>query len=223
MATTEIKRAKELETAEARIQEAIDRARDHFAIVGAQLESIRDGKLFPDATFEAYCSRRWGFSRSYAHRLISGAEVFGNLEDAEGGPPETERQAREIAKASDDPEDQKEVWTTAQAIAGDSQPTAPVIVQAAEIVQTGRPVNHESIEVDAAIDALSKATGRLVKIGQAVQVAMNAKVAACPAMSSRRIKFENLLKGTAGQVEILQEWVNDLAAKWQSTKKQVDE
>jgi len=209
---------------EAMIQGAIDAAKEHFAVIGAQLTIIRDYELYGEDTFEEYVAARWDFTKSYAYRLIQAAGVVANLEDedVEEGPA-TERQARAVAEASDDPETQAEVWTTAQEVAQDTQPTADDVATAAEIVETGTPVNHESIEIDEAIAAFVKLQKKLIKAGQRIQVAFEAKVKACKVMASRQVKFRNLVDHLASRADLLREDIEDLSAKWTSTKKQVDE
>lgn len=209
---------------EAMIQGAIDAAKEHFAVIGSQLALIRDHVLYSEDTFEEYVAARWDFTKSYAYRLIQAAGVVANLEDEDVDEgPATERQARALADASDDPETQAEVWTTAQEVAGDNQPTSEQIETAAEIVETGSPVNHESIEVDEAIAAFVKLQKKLIKAGQRVQVAFEAKVKACRGMESRRVKFRNLVDNLATQVDLVREHIEGIEKSWGSTKKQVDE
>lgn len=209
---------------EAMIQGAIDAAKEHFAIIGSQLALIRDHVLYSEDTFEEYVAARWDFTKSYAYRLIQAAGVVANLEDEDVDEgPATERQARALADASDDPETQAEVWTTAQEVAQDPQPTSEQIETAAEIVETGSPVNHESIEIDEAIAAFVKLQKRLITAGQRIQVAFDAKVKACRAMESRRVKFRNLVDNLASRSDLLREDIKALSDKWTSTKKQVDE
>lgn len=215
-----------LKSREKAIQAALDAAKDHFAVIGTHLAAIRDDKLYKDQfeTFDAYVLERWEFTRQYAYRLISSAKTLEDLSTAvdKGTPlPTTERQVREIEKA--EPEERAEVWQTAQEIAGTEQPSAPVIQRAAEIVTTGKPANHESIEIDEAIESMSKAVDKFLKIGQRVQLAFEGKQAVCQAMASRKAKFEKLVSGTAGQAELLKEHVDCLAKAWTSTKRQVDE
>lgn len=130
----------ELTTAEkhslAQCEAAIERGQHAFIEVGSALLTIKEGKLYREGhnTFEAYCKARWGFTRTYAFRLIVASEVvsemlpIGNKSEtlpigdksgmlpignkSELSPsgdnvelPRTESQARELAKA--DPKNRK--------------------------------------------------------------------------------------------------------------------
>jgi hypothetical protein len=124
--------------------------------VAAALADIREQKQYREAgfkTFEDYCQERWQFNRDYASKLIQGAEVFSNVRDnvnkavnnlsttvdkPEMPLPETERQTRAVRQATDDPQQQAEVWTQAVEDAGGEQPTAPQIKQAAAKVTASK-------------------------------------------------------------------------------------
>jgi len=209
---------------EAMIQGAIDAAKEHFAVIGAQLALIRDHVLYSEDTFEEYVAARWDFTKSYAYRLIQAAGVVANLEDEDVDEgPATERQARALADASDDPETQAEVWTTAQEVAQDQQPTADQIETAAEIVETGSPVNHESIEIDDAIAAFLKIQKKMMKAGQRIQSGIIAKAAVSSPFQNRKVKFFKLVDNLAAQVDLVREHIEGLDKSWTATKKQVDE
>jgi hypothetical protein len=64
----------------------------------------------PQDTFEAYCKDRWGMARNYANKLISGAQVVGNL-GTNVPKPATEGVARPLTALT--PEKQVEVWNAA--------------------------------------------------------------------------------------------------------------
>jgi hypothetical protein len=117
--------------------------------VAAALADIREQKQYREAgfkTFEDYCQSRWQFSRQYAASLIQGVEVVNNVVDnlsttvdkPEMPLPETERQTRAVRQATDDPQEQAEVWTQAVEDAGGEQPTAPQIKQAAAKVTASK-------------------------------------------------------------------------------------
>jgi len=217
-------KAPTLADCEAMIQGAIDAAKEHFAIIGAQLTIIRDNVLYSEDTFEEYVAARWDFTKSYAYRLIQAAGVVANLEDEDVDEgPATERQARALADASDDPETQAEVWTTAQEVAQDQQPTADQIETAAEIVETGSPVNHESIEIDDAIAAFLKIQKKMMKAGQRIQSGIIAKAAVSSPFQNRKVKFFKLVDNLAAQVDLVREHIEGLDKSWTATKKQVDE
>jgi hypothetical protein len=52
-----------------------------FMAVGNALLTIRDRRLYREQfrNFNDYCKEKWGVERTYAHRLIRGALVMGNL------------------------------------------------------------------------------------------------------------------------------------------------
>jgi hypothetical protein len=62
-------------------EEVIASGWNTFVQVGLALAKIRDGLLYREqyGTFEDYCRQRWNYGRSYAYRLISGAQVFTHL------------------------------------------------------------------------------------------------------------------------------------------------
>jgi hypothetical protein len=61
----------------------IARCEGAFVESGLALKAIQDGEQFKAAgfkNFETYCEKKWGYSKSYASRLIGAAEVFKVLE-----------------------------------------------------------------------------------------------------------------------------------------------
>jgi hypothetical protein len=60
-------------------------------------------------TFEDYCNQRWGWGRNYTNKLISSAEVIGNLGTIVPILPTTESQARPLTSLT--PDLQREAWT----------------------------------------------------------------------------------------------------------------
>ncbi|MEO0475402.1 MAG: hypothetical protein AAF085_05420 [Planctomycetota bacterium] len=80
---------------------AIERGLKTFVEVGQALQAIRDGRLYRESfpNFEAYCSTRWGFTKSYANNVIAGAEVVRELDNnCCHKLPATESQARPLTK-----------------------------------------------------------------------------------------------------------------------------
>lgn len=77
-----------------------------FAEVGNALLAIREAKLYraEHGTFEAYCLKRWGFTRMRACQLIGAAAVVENVNNCLQKPA-TESQARPLTKlpASEQP------------------------------------------------------------------------------------------------------------------------
>jgi hypothetical protein len=103
--------------------------------VGEALVEIRGSRLYreTDATFEAYCKRRWGFSRQHANRLMDSAEVShaiaaetSPMGDVPVPPIPNERQARALAPVLRDsgPEAVREAWVEAVETAPEGKVTA---------------------------------------------------------------------------------------------------
>jgi hypothetical protein len=88
-----------------------------FLRLGEALCIIRDRNLQkitdPKLTFDEYCSKKWGFGKAYAYRLIGGYECVRNLEDhlAPQGVkvfPTNEAQVRPLTGL--EPEAQAKAW-----------------------------------------------------------------------------------------------------------------
>lgn len=222
-------RAAELQECEKRIDSAIEAAREHYATIGRELMRIRDGKLYlgKHKTFEAYCEQRWYYSRGHAYRLIEAVKVLDDLSpqgDTEAAEvPETERQARAVGAAAPDAETRQAVWTTAQELAGDSQPAPKVIAQAAEIVTTGLPKNHESIELTEAITAFQNTSNLLIKRGKEIQAKFEEKLRTCKAMANRKIKFQRIIDNLLIQADLVSEHIESLETAWTAARGQIDE
>lgn len=67
--------------------------------VGAALAEIQQNRLYRGqfATFEAYCRERWGWDRTYAHRVIEATKVRDLMLPIGNKTPSNEAQARAIA------------------------------------------------------------------------------------------------------------------------------
>lgn len=108
----------------------IQKGKDTFVEVGTALSEIRDSRIYRVTfkTFEDYCKDRWGFDRTYAHRLIESAAVCNVLPI--GNKPKSEAQARPLAKLP--AEQQPAAWERAQEIAKEeAKPVAARHVEAA--------------------------------------------------------------------------------------------
>jgi hypothetical protein len=107
-----------------------------FIAVGVALAEIRDERLYrrTHATFEAYCSERWSFSRQRALQLIDAATVTTVVVT----PLTSERQARAIAPlAKSDPDKANEVMAELHAEAeasGESVTAAKIGDRIREII-----------------------------------------------------------------------------------------
>lgn len=105
-----------------------------FVDVGLALAAIRDGQMYQAKgfdTFEAYCSKRWGISRSRAYQMLDAAAVVEAV-STNGGhdAPLNERQVRELAPlARTDPKAAAKVWAEVRAESADTgdAPTARAI------------------------------------------------------------------------------------------------
>lgn len=89
-----------------------------FVAVGQALLAIRDQRLYRHdyATFEAYCTERWGMSRPRAYQLMEAANVVGHLSTIVDTPlPANEAQARPLTALP--PDVQRVIWQEAVATA----------------------------------------------------------------------------------------------------------
>lgn len=131
-------------------EEVIERGLKTFYEVGAALLDIRDRRLYREqySTFEAYCEKRWGISKTHANRLIEGAEVVANLTPM-GVIPDNERQARELAPL--EPEAQRIVWQVVKETAPDGKVTAAhvksVVNVFKDVVHTGAIDGGDGIDI----------------------------------------------------------------------------
>lgn len=126
-----------------------------FVDVGLALAAIRDGQMYQAkgfATFEAYCSKRWGISRSRAYQMLDAATVVEAVSTIGGHEtPLNERQVRELAPlARANPKAAAKVWAEVQAEAADTgeAPTARAIrakVRAVAPDATVRPITKPDL------------------------------------------------------------------------------
>ncbi len=70
-----------------------------FLKVGLALAKVRDSRLYRAdyETFEAYCDKRWGFTKTHAYRLIGSAGIAEALSPIGDIPALIESQAREVS------------------------------------------------------------------------------------------------------------------------------
>jgi len=77
-----------------------------FVEAGTALKAIREDEQYKAAgfkNFETYCEKKWGYSKSYASRLIGAAEVFKFLEaklSSRSPKPTNENQVRPLTELS---------------------------------------------------------------------------------------------------------------------------
>lgn len=118
----------------AELETVIERGQQTFVEVGQALMEIRDGRLYRGQgypTFEDYCQQRWGWSRITAYRHIQAAEVVAMLPIGNSPIPQTESQARELARIKD-PDEMRQVWQEVATERGFAPVTAERIRETAE-------------------------------------------------------------------------------------------
>ena len=87
-------------------EEVIARCEGMFVESGMALKAIQDDEQYKAAgykNFETYCEKKWGYSKSYASRLIGAAEVFKVLEaklSSRSPKPTNENQVRPLTELS---------------------------------------------------------------------------------------------------------------------------
>jgi hypothetical protein len=128
-----------------RLEAVIERTQRSLVEAGTALREIRDSRLYREThrTFEAYCRERWGWTRQHANRTIAAAGVVGEMEPM-GSIPTNERQARELAPLSDDPQQAREAWAEAS---NDSPATAARVKKAVQR-RTAPPSAKGTVEVN---------------------------------------------------------------------------
>lgn len=110
--------------------------------VGLALAEIRDSRLYRSDfdTFEAYCQKKWNFTKTYANNLIEGAAVVKLLPPKMTAIVVNEGQARELAKVS--PAHRVKVLEKA---AESGKVTARTIHEAAAVVQPVKTQNRPAL------------------------------------------------------------------------------
>ena len=106
-------------------EEVIERNLKAFMETGDALATIRDGRLYraTDASFEAYCRRKWNLSRPYAYELMDAAEIAGQV-SASSESPAPVNPAQALALKNVPEENRAEVWKEAVATAPEGKVTA---------------------------------------------------------------------------------------------------
>jgi hypothetical protein len=117
-------------------EKVIERGCKTFLEVGNALAQINSESLYREShrSFAAYCSGRWGLSKSRAYQLIEGAQIGDKVStvvdtsypdsclDLQIITPTAEGQVRPLSKLPD--EQRPEAWREAVAAAGGRQPTS---------------------------------------------------------------------------------------------------
>lgn len=121
----------------AKYEKAIRDGLQSFIDVGRALLAIREEQLYLSQanTFDDYCRQKWGWSRSYACKLIRSMEAADDVAEVETPMgtmvPANERVAREIA-ALDSPEQRADVWSKAVESSGNGKVTAAQVREVRE-------------------------------------------------------------------------------------------
>lgn len=119
----------------AQLEVKIEKGLRSYRESGQALLLIRDQRLYPQATFEAYCLERWGIGKSQAYRLIDAFKVLEDLSPVGDIPlPQSERQVRPLAKLSS--EQRQPAWEAAVAVSEQRSPTAVEVEAAVVAVQS---------------------------------------------------------------------------------------
>lgn len=121
---------------------------ESYIKVGCSLMTIRDQRLYreTDKTFEAYCQRRWNFTRRNANYLITAADTAKDLGSMLPKPVN----ARQAVALSESPsEKRREVWKDAVKSApkdsnGHAKVTAAVVRRSVEKVTGSNGSHRES-------------------------------------------------------------------------------
>jgi hypothetical protein len=118
----------------AELEQIVDAGKCSFIDMGFALKEIRDRRLWEatDASFDAYCVRRFEFKKARAYQIIQAADVTTDLSTAveKTALPQRERQVRALAKV--EPERRAEVWQAAKASSNGKEPTTAVIAAVAK-------------------------------------------------------------------------------------------
>jgi len=134
------------------LEKVVSTGMKSFIYVGKALLEIRDRRLYRQgfSSFENYCAERWGMARNYANKLISGANVAGNLGTVvpTSQQPTAERQVRPLASLT--PAKQRKVWENAVKESDGKVPTQATVERLAKPHKPGPSVN-EAVDSEPAV------------------------------------------------------------------------
>jgi hypothetical protein len=172
-----------------------------FLRLGEALSVIKERNLqqiwHPELSFDEYCSKKWGFGKAYAYRLISSWECVRNLTDAmapQGAKhfPTNEAQVRPLTRLS--PEEQVKAWAKVLQKAKGGFITAALV----ENVVYGKAVKpSKSYRVSKTPEAAAKAEHKkLQAIGSPVEKALKVDPSerSINQLSKILMKIQDLLK-----------------------------
>lgn len=96
------------------LERVIEKGLTSFIETGMALRTIRDGRLYIEAGFDAfedYCEQRWGFKRTHAQQQIQAVKVLEALDDVHAREHLTEFQLRPLGKLLDEgPDVVRRAW-----------------------------------------------------------------------------------------------------------------
>jgi hypothetical protein len=120
------------------LEQVIEQGLSTFVSVAHALNEIRESKLYPQDSFDAYCKERWGFTQGRASHLIVAGDVYKDISHIVEPHDTNEGQMRELAKI---PREERELIYTLAYEATGGKPTASNIrslgVALNEVMQTG--------------------------------------------------------------------------------------
>lgn len=179
LSAAERKRLTELEA-------TIDPGLKTFIEVGQALLEVRDRRLYreEDATFEAYCERRYGLPVREAYRLIDCARAEDILCPIGQKPAlPNEAVARELAPLIGEPDRMRDAWNLAQQNAGGKRVTAKIVCEAVEQTVAA----STNFETRLAAAAQKQYKNEPERLGAARVLASFAKTLPNPVKKMRRI------------------------------------
>ncbi|HLO51121.1 MAG TPA: hypothetical protein VK211_22090 [Kamptonema sp.] len=146
-----------------RLQElelVVEQGLQTFYEVGKALDEIRENRLYREThrTFEAYCHKKWGISKTRAYQFIDAAEIMENLSTIVDKFPNRENQVRPLKGLS--PELQLEIWQEAVGLAPNGNPTGAAVQRLVE-ERVGSEKTGRSSKASAELEQLRSENQRL--------------------------------------------------------------
>jgi hypothetical protein len=128
------------------LEAVIERGQQTFIEVGLALKAISEGRRYQDAgyaSFEDYCSSRWGWGRRSGYFYIAAAEVAVNVNSSSQSAPSF-TQARELAALP---------AAEQRAVASEVDFSKTTVRQLKDEVKRRSSVRYEPVKEDPAVDA----------------------------------------------------------------------
>jgi len=191
-------------------ENVIEKGLETFIEVGQSLQYIRDNRLYRAEykSFKEYIEQRWHFQVRQAHRIITGIETTQLLTDAgvrTDTLPESEYQARPLAKLKDDPELMAQAWIE---LTGKTKEEYEAGLRKSE-QPTHKEVEAKVKEYEAQIEALKKANQSL----ENTQLSLSQELAKVTVEKSnyetKTIELESQLKAKNDEISNLTKQIKD--------------